>query len=195
MGIDRLAAQVAASGALSKAEKARRKDEAKKLRRAERRKAKQEADQKARHEIWEDREGKARPTPERRSKGSFVLRDGEDAGLTVAVDERPTMLDHLRAAGVITEDQCQGGMDFAALIARTAMVRTGRSCIDFSPVGHIEDEPTAQDEWDERERKELYLACGVATYRELWRVAVEGQPVRNIPRLRDGLDLCAKFWG
>jgi len=26
-------------------------------------------------------------------------------------------------------------------------------------------------------------------------VAVEGQPVRNIPRLRDGLDLCAKFWG
>ena len=145
--------------------------------------------------IWEDRAGKARPTPERLAKGSFVLRDTEDAGITVAVDEACTMLDRLHRAGRIDGDQLQGGHDFAALMERTRMVSRGRSCLDFSPVGHDDSEPTHAELRDQEERAKLYLRCrGPWIWAELRRVCCDGHNPRDMPSLLAGLDMCAEFW-
>ena len=157
---------------------------------------KREAERRAAIEIWEDRDGKARPTPERRAKGAFRLVTGENAGLSVAVDDHATTLDRMRGEKLITPEQSQGGHDFAALMERTRLVSAGRSCIDFEPVGHEPlEEASAQEERDERDRRELYLACGMLTWAELRRVCVDGYWPRDVERLRAGLDLCAQFWG
>lgn len=146
--------------------------------------------------IWDDREGKARPTPERRAKGDFVLRDGDDAGVTVAVDQNVTRLDSLRKRGIITQDQAQGGHDFAALIERTRLVKETRSCLNFDPVGYDGgDVENHGAERDERERAEIYLACGTITFAELRRVCCDQDAPRSLIRLRAGLTLCEKFWG
>lgn len=146
--------------------------------------------------IWADREGKARPTPERLAKGDFVLRDGDDAGVTVAVDQEATELDKLRNAGAITPDQAQGGQDFAALLERTRLTSPGRSCLNFDPAGYDGDEaPSHTAERDARERAEIYLACGMATFAELRHVCCDLYPPRNLIRLQAGLNICAKFWG
>ena len=146
--------------------------------------------------IWTDRDGKARPTPERKAKGDFVLRDGDDAGVTVAVDQTVTELDRLRNRGVITPDQAQGGHDFAALLDRTRLTSPGRSCLNFDPVGYDGgDTQSHSAERDAQERAEIYLACGVATFAELRSVCCDMHPPRSLIRLRSGLSLCAKFWG
>lgn len=147
---------------------------------------------------WQDRpdSGKARPTPERRAKGSFVLRDTEDAGVTVAIDEAPTMLDRLHAKHIITASQRDGGLDLAALLRRTMLVSEGRSCLDWTPVATGDDsEPTHAELRDAEERAEIYLACGMVVFAELRRVCHEHQMPRSIDRLRQGLDICARFWG
>ena len=165
--------------------------------RAQRHAAKQELSAAVTAENWDDRpeSGKSRPTPQRMAKGVFVLRDGEDAGVTVAVDENATMLDRLCADGVIEPAQRDGGLSLAALLHRTRLTKEGRSCLDFSPVGHDGGgEPTHAELRDSQERAEIYLACGVATFRELRSVCLEGHTPRNINRLRSGLDICARFW-
>lgn len=158
-------------------------------------------------DIWEDRDGKARPTPERRAKGAFVLRDGDDAGVTVAVDEAATFIDALAARGIISAEQRDGGHDFAALMERTALVRSGRSCLDFSPVGYDGDVPPTHGELrDAQERAELYLAVGTFTWAVMRRACHEWATPEHaaqsrkllrmidVQRLRDGLDMCVKFW-
>ncbi len=146
-------------------------------------------------DVWTDREGKARPTPERRMKGAFVLRDTEDAGVTVAVDEGATVLDRLASRGIITRAQCDGGHDFARLMERTRLTAKGRSCLDFSPVGY---DSGNGNEWqeirDNQDRDELYLGCGMATWAELRRVCCDDLPPRSLDRLRAGLSLCEAFW-
>ena len=54
-------------------------------------------------ENWRDKDGKARPTPERPNRGSFILIDGDDAGVAIAIDTSVTTLDRLRQALLITE--------------------------------------------------------------------------------------------
>lgn len=148
--------------------------------------------------IWDDREGKARPTAERRAKGAFVLRDGEDAGVTVAVDTAATVLDQLAIAGQITEDQRQAGIDLAMVLHRTRLGSQGRSCIDFSPVGYADDDAqeTHQQQRDRQQRMQVYAACnGPWVWPELYRVCGEDRPVRHLESLRAGLDLCIKVFG
>lgn len=192
MSIDKLAQQVAASGALSKAEAAKRDKRHKKR---ARQRAKREKSAAVAAEIWADRDGKRRPTEERRQKGAFVLRDGDDAGVTVAVDEAATCLDRLRIAGRITDEQCQGGQDYAALMERTRMISGGRSCIDFTPVGYDGGGSDHAEARDSRDRAELYLACGMLTWAEMRRVCCDQHEPKDMARLRAGLDICAKFWG
>lgn len=149
-------------------------------------------------EIWDDRDGKARPTPERRAKGSFVLRDGEDAGVTVAVDECVTVLDALAKEGLITEDQRQGGHDLAMVLYRTRLGSQGRSCLDFTPSGHPdEDSPeTHQEQRDRQQRAQVFAACrGPWVWPELYRVCGQNRPAQSLPSLRAGLDLCVKVFG
>ena len=146
-------------------------------------------------DIWTPREGKDRPTEERRSKGVFVLRDTEDAGVTVAVDECATMLDELHSKGIINGDQLQAGVSLAMLLERTRLGGAGRSCLDFSPVGYDDSEPSHQELRDAQERQEIYLGVGMFTFAELRRVCHENQRMRDKQRLTDGLDFCAKYWG
>ena len=146
---------------------------------------------------WEPRpeSGKDRPTPERKAKGNFRLVDGEDAGVTVAIDTEATILDRLAAKGIVTQAQAQGGHDFAALIERTRLVSQGRSCLNFEPVGYDDDrEPSHAELRDIEERREIYLACGTITFAEMRRVCCDGQRPSDLRRLREGLDLCVKFW-
>lgn len=146
-------------------------------------------------EIWRPREGKDRPTEERRRRSVFALRDTEDAGVTVAVDLEATLLDRLQQRGVISADQCQGGLDFAALMARTRLGAAPRSCLDWGPLGYDSGEVSAAELRDAEDKAELYLACGSLTWAELRRVCVEGALPKDLGRLRQGLDLCARFWG
>jgi hypothetical protein len=198
--MDSIIGAVAASGALDRAKASAGKATATARKKAE--KAKRRSQRKAQEQSaavsadnWDDRDGKARPTPERRAKGDWELRDGEDAGVTVAVDRRASMLDQLGHIGKITANQVQGGHDFAALMQRMQMVPAGRSCLDFSPVGFdAADEPTHAELRDAQDRTELYLACGMLTWAELRRVCVDGDAPRSYDRLRAGLDLCVKFW-
>lgn len=148
-------------------------------------------------DIWQPRpdSGKDRPTPERRAKGAFVLRETEDAGVTFAVDTAATMLDRLTVRGLLSADQCQAGHDYAALMERTRLVSQGRSCLNFEPVGHDSDaEPTHGELRDIQERRELYLACGVLTWAVLQRTCVDQQMPADLIRLREGLDICVKMW-
>lgn len=166
---------------------------------AERRKLREQAEREARKALEEqlvnDREGNRRPTPERVARGAFAVYDTEAAGVRFAVDTASTQLDRLRIAGTITPEQCQGGLDFAALIDRTRLIGQGRSCINFDPVGHdANDLDDPQAAHDERERRELYLACGTFTWAEMRRVCCEDRKPVDLDRLRAGLDLCVKFW-
>ena len=186
--LDQIITSMSKSGTFSKADKAAKKIAT--------RKAKAEKSAAVQAANWEDRDGKARPTPERQAKGNFVLRDGELAGVTIAVDEAGTILDRLHRGGQITADQCQGGHDFAALLERTRLGSRGRSCLDFTPVGHDGDaEPTHAELRDTNERWRLHLQCGAVTWREMRRVCSEGEPARDSIRLRDGLDRCVAMWG
>lgn len=193
--IDRLVGQVAASGALSKAERARRREEAKAARRSERRKQKQQDDQAARLETWVDREGKARPTPQRIRKGVFSLRDAEDAGVTVAVDSASCVIDALAERRVLTARQREAGHIFEDVVRGAMGSPAGRSCVDFSPVGHdgdVEDEDAirAQRRWSSlrrmlrpADRQECMAAC--------W----QGQAPRSVERLRAALDAVGDWAG
>ncbi len=106
MSFDRFAQQLAAA-TKAKAISAKHvtKDQAKKARQREKRRMKQEASAAVTADIWQDREGKARPTDERRRQGSWVLRDGEDAGVTIAVDEHAHVLDQMASKSIISSDQ------------------------------------------------------------------------------------------
>jgi len=149
-----------------------------------------------RHEVWEDRVHRARPTLERLRKGKWRLEDTEAAGVTVAVDAESCELDRLAARGVITAEQRQAGLDYTELMRRTRLIGEGRSCIDFSPVGHDPDVYDDSGEIrDSQDRKELYLACGMMTWAELRRVCVEDRRPRDVARLREGLDVCERFFG
>lgn len=193
--IDRLVGQLVASGTLSKAEKAKRREEAAKARRTERRKQKQQDDQNARIENWTDREGKARPTPQRIRKGVFSLRDGEDAGVTIAVDAASCVIDALAARQVITARQREAGHIFEEVARGAVGSPAGRSCVDFSPVGYEgdhddEDTVRAQKRWNSlrrmmrpQDRQECMAVC--------WQRA---QP-RSIHILRSALDVVADWAG
>lgn len=195
MGMDRFVAQVVASGALDKAAAAKRKDHAKKARQRERRRMKQDLSAAVAADIWQDRDGKARPTAERRQRGSWVLRDGEDAGVTIAVDEHAHVLDQMASKGIISSDQQQAGHDLAALMERTRLVAGGRSCLDFTPVGHEGDaEPTHSELRDAKERRDLYGKLGAGAWAQLRMVCHEGHWPDRINDLRHGLDVAAKYW-
>ncbi len=90
-----------------------------------------------------------------------MLRDGEDAGVIVTVDEHAHVLDQLAGKEIIDSDQCQAGHDFAALMERTRLVAGGRSCLNLDPVGHEGDAvPTHSELRDADERRDLNKRIG-----------------------------------
>jgi len=177
--------------------KANRTSEKKRQAKARRQQRKRDMRRESVRALWDDREHQARPTKERIGHGVFALEETDAAGVRYAKDRAATMLDRLQLEGRITPEQCQGGQDFAALLERTRLVSKGRSCIDFEVVGHEgdDDAPSPQELTDNRDREELYLACGMFTWAELRRVCDEGQKPSDMERLRKGLNLCVEFWG
>lgn len=170
----------------------------KKARRLSKRIGKQERSAAVQAENWNDREGRARPTPERKAKGAFVLRDGDDAGVTVAVDEDVTELDRMRKANKITTEQCNAGHDFAAMINRMLMVPPPRSCLNFEPVGYDDsDEETHTERRDREDRTRIHMRCmaGPWVWAELRRVCVDNAEAKHMPSLLQGLDICVAHWG
>lgn len=195
MGIDRYAAQIAAVTQTKVKARQVSKEQAKKARQRERRAGKHDLSAAVSADIWQDRDGKARPTSERRARGSWVLRDGEDAGVTIAVDEHAHVLDQMASKSIITSDQQQAGHDLAALMERTRLVAGGRSCLDFTPVGHEGDaEPTHSELRDAKERRDLYAKIGAGVWAQLRMVCHEGHWPDRINDLRGGLDVAAKYW-
>lgn len=192
---DRLVGQVVASGALSKSDRARRIEAAKQARRAERRKRKQEDDARAKAEIWDDRDGKARPTEQRRIKGVFRLREGDDAGVSIAVDEASCTVDRLHASGVLTDRQREAGHGFEATARGVLGSPAGRSCCDMTPVGHDGDSDDdgaieARRRWDSLRRM-----LHPDDRRELVAVCWEGHRPVSLDRLRRGLDATGDWMG
>ena len=196
MSIDRYAQQIAAASK-SKVTAAKQvsKDNAKKTRQREKRGMKDATSAAVTADIWQDREGKARPAEERRRQGSWVLRDGEDAGVTMAVDEHAHVLDQLAAKGIIDSDQCQAGHDFAMLMERTRLVAGGRSCLNMDPVGHEGDaEPTHSELREADERRDLNKRMGSWVWSEMRMVCHQGFWPDRLDGLHEGLDVAAKYW-
>jgi len=154
-----------------------------------------------RAEQWADQPGRARPTPERRRRGSYRLVDGEDAGIRVAIDERSTPLRDAYASGKLTPRQLDAGEKFEELY-RIVMGSPGpRSCLDWSPRGHSESEPEyAARAW--AEWKALGRSIPSASAAVMVEVCCLHQPTgRRCPnrarwrRLCEGLDGAAEYWG
>ncbi|MDF3904684.1 hypothetical protein [Paracoccus sp. AS002] len=193
--IDRLVGQVVASGALAKAERAKKRDEAaaarRKLKRAEREKLRIAAAA----EIWDDREGKARPTPQRRLKGVFSLRDADEAGVSVAVDSASCVIDALAERGVITARQCEAGHIFEAAARGALGSPAGRSCVDFSPVGHDGDGDDEETVRANKRWSSLRRMIRPDDRREMMAVCWQNAKPQRLEQLRRGLDATADWAG
>lgn len=134
--------------------------------------------------------GKAvRPTPERLRQGSVSVPYG------VGKHERPAlvldgdMVAHLYEAGVISYTQEQAARCFQQLHADYVAelgISTGRSCLDIGPVGH--DEGEGNPDIAARHRK-IVRALGIQRDAEIRHVTIGGKKPRNIPMLRDALNV------
>lgn len=187
--IDRLVGKVAASGALSKAEKARRRE----VTRKERQQQKRALRIAAAAENWKDREGKARPTPQRRIKGVFRLREGDRAGVAVAVDAVSSPIGALSEAGFLTDRQREAGHIFEEVARGALGSPAGRSCIDFEPVGHDGDDDgniEATRRWNSLRRM-----LSPEDRRECENVCWSHAAPSDMRRLRRGLDATADWAG
>lgn len=149
-------------------------------------------------ENWRDREGKARPTPERKRRGNLALHDGDDAGTRHAVDEGATLLDRLRIAALITDLQCQAGSTLAELLERTRLGSAPRSCLDFTPRGRDDERPSSHAELrDLAERAALRRITGAPVWDLLRATCDEDRgPTdrRGLEQLRGGLNRVAAYW-
>lgn len=192
---ERLVGQVIASGALSKAERAKRKEAAVQARRHERRAQREQLRIASAAEIWDDRDGKARPTPQRRLKGVFSLRDGDEAGVSVAVDGASCVIDALAARGDLTPRQREAGHGFEDAARGVLGSPAGRSCCDMTPVGHDGDDEDdaaieAKRRWDSLRRM-----LRPADRRELEAVCWSRHRPVSMDRLRRGLDATGDWMG
>lgn len=125
----------------------------------------------------------------------FSLRDGEDAGVTIAVDAASCVISALAERGAISARQREAGHIFEEVARGAVGSPAGRSCMDFSPVGYegdLDDEDAirAQKRWNSlrrmmrpQDRQECMAVC--------WQRV---QP-SSINRLRSALDIVADWAG
>jgi len=193
--IDKLVEKVVASGALTKAERARLRQQDAEKRRKARRVERERLRIAAAAEIWEDREGKARPTPERKRKGVFSLRDADEAGVSVAVDSASCVIDALAERGIITARQREAGHIFEAAARGALGSPASRSCVDFSPVGHDGDGDDEQAVRANKRWNSLRRMIRPDDRREMMAVCWQNAKPQRIQQLRRGLDATADWAG
>lgn len=185
--IDRLVGQVMAAAAVRE------------KRLEDRKKAKAEARRKRieqeRAEIWDDREGKARPTPQRLLKGVFSLRDAEDAGVSVAVDCMSCVIDRLAETGTITARQREAGHIFESAARGALGSPAGRSCVDFSPVGYDGDDDDEDAARANKRWSSLRRMIRPDDRREMMAVCWQNAKPQRLEQLRRGLDATADWAG
>lgn len=145
---------------------------------------------------WEDRPeaGKARPTPERLSRGDWRLVDSEIAGHKTAIDASAHPIEALEYAEVLTSDQASAARDWESLYraaSETGGIRDSTTL--WEPKGYESDDGPVNAV---QERRELYLALGTYSDQLLREIILTPRrPKRNeIERLRIALDACCIFW-
>lgn len=148
-----------------------------------------------RSDNWQDRDDNRRPTPERLAKGTFELRDSEDAGQRFAVDTSGDTLGRLLASGHITPRQEEAGRCFERVARPVLGSPSQRSCLDFAPVGYDGDEPTDDEIRAQREWRTWCTMFNYPTWLELIRVCWENELPRNMATLRVGLDIAGDLAG
>ena len=162
-----------------------------------RRKLKRREERKAdEHEqTWTPREGKDRPTPERRKRGQWAFVTTEDAGGKAARDMHAHPIDRLEHAGVISNDQASAARDFEDLYRACMEVGGTRdSTTIWEPQGH--DSTDGPVEAKERYR-ELCRQIGIVRENALRQVCVFGYEPRRaaeIGALREALNEAGRFF-
>ena len=102
--------------------------------------------------------------------------------------------DRLAQEGRLSPEQAAAAEDWER-ITRAVLGGLGRSCLDFTPIGH--DDPTPDDE-DDRDRQDYRALChtlGMQRSAELDRVCWRHEPVKRVDLLREGLEIVAGYFG
>lgn len=192
--IDKIIGDVVASGALAKAAQAKPSKVDKAARRRQKRAERDSLRIAAAAENWDDREGKARPTPQRRLKGVFSLRDGDEAGVSVAVDHASGVIDALAHANHITARQREAGHVFEEVSRGAIGSPAGRSCVDFTPAGYGDDDDEATAKAQARWAS-LRRVMSIAHRQECMAVCWQGAKPHSLSRLRAALDIVGDWAG
>lgn len=154
------------------------------------------------YDPWEDKpdRGRSRPTLERIRKGQYRLVTGDDAGVTVAIDETSDPLRDCYFKGKIPAGLLYAGERFEGL-CRSQVKHGPRSCLDWMPRGAGEPESDYQARRHEMWR-DLCRVMGMETSFILMDVCFHHNgtgprrpDARRWVRLLDGLETCRKFWG
>ena len=141
---------------------------------------------------WMDREGNRRPTRERQKKSKgWRFADAEDAGTSYAMDETGSPIQAAYAFNQIDARQWDASCLFLEITVRHKGP-TGRSCLNFEPVGHDE---TDGDEDAERKYKEVARELPFVVWNEVINVVYREEPITSLESLREGLNDIADILG
>lgn len=159
------------------------------------RKARKKSDAPQRVSTWNDSAGHRRPTPERMRHGDWRTVDTEIAGHSAAYDAEAHPLDRLRAAGTITVDERDAGLQAAELFARVSLTSEGRSCLDITPVG-TSDEDSPEDVAAYRAYCALWQRLGGTHVGIIRHVCVRAETPRpsQVPALKAALGKAVEFF-
>ena len=146
---------------------------------------------------YTDRDDQRRPTPERLAKGDFSLVDDpEIAGTQYAMDNAEGMPSAYRIARVIDDRQLDAAKDFERIAVSRLGSPSGRSCLNFDPVGHEAEEDTDREIAAMREWRDLCGMMSMEVLRVLQTVCWQHEaiPEAKHKMLCLGLDITADFY-
>lgn len=102
--------------------------------------------------------------------------------------------DTLAQEGRLSPEQAAAAEDWER-ITRAVLGGLGRSCLDFTPVGHDDSTPDDDDDRDRRDHRALCRSLGHQRAAELDRVCWRHEPVKRVDLLREGLAIVAGYFG
>lgn len=141
---------------------------------------------------WADREGNARPTPERREKSpDWILADAEDAGTSYALDQSASPILAARHSQQIDDLQWDAAERYAEIARAAKGSPNQRSCLNIDPIGYGEDgNEEAQEKYNEL-RRDMSFVC----WREVDNVVWRENEIEHLEVLRAGLSEIVNILG